>query len=195
MMIIGGGSFSPRLRRWSRDQSGLETDLGVHQLGHRAPRLDAIDGNVSRSTPGIFAVTVRCSVVMEKPSPSFSMTTSDLLSTCSGTKFGHSEHSDKRHREARGVRCAEQLFGVSAWLLTVTSEEAIGLVFQRAALGRDRPLPSRKRPFHLVDPKRLMALLLSLFVRAPAGGCLWASGLLSGGLEDCLATRVACCNS
>ena len=37
--------------------------------------------------PGIFAVTVRWTEVMEKPSPSLSMTTSDLLSTCSGTKF------------------------------------------------------------------------------------------------------------
>jgi len=37
--------------------------------------------------PGIFAVTVRWTEVMEKPSPSFSMTTSDLLSTCSGTKL------------------------------------------------------------------------------------------------------------
>ena len=37
--------------------------------------------------PGIFAVTVRCTEVIEKPSPSFSMVISDLLSTCSGTKF------------------------------------------------------------------------------------------------------------
>jgi hypothetical protein len=37
--------------------------------------------------PGIFAVTVRWTEVMEKPSPSFSMTKSDLLSTCSGTKL------------------------------------------------------------------------------------------------------------
>jgi hypothetical protein len=36
--------------------------------------------------PGIFAVTVRWTEVMEKPSPSLSMTSSDLLSTYSGTK-------------------------------------------------------------------------------------------------------------
>jgi hypothetical protein len=53
--------------------------------GHHAFAFDAIDWNVSRSMPGIFAVTV--DRANGKASPSFSMTTSDLLSTCSGTKF------------------------------------------------------------------------------------------------------------
>jgi hypothetical protein len=43
----------------------------------------AIDWNAAWSMPGIFAVTVRWTEEIEKPSPSFSMTTSDLLSTCS----------------------------------------------------------------------------------------------------------------
>jgi hypothetical protein len=37
--------------------------------------------------PGIFAATVRWTEVMEKPSPSFSMTISDLLANFSGTNF------------------------------------------------------------------------------------------------------------
>lgn len=57
------------------------------ETGHHAFAFDAIDWNVSRSMPDIFAVTVRWTEVMEKPSSSFSMTTSDLLSTCSGAKF------------------------------------------------------------------------------------------------------------
>jgi Protein of unknown function (DUF2798) len=35
----------------------------------------------------LIAATVRWTEVMEKPSPSLSMTTSDLLANCSGTKF------------------------------------------------------------------------------------------------------------
>ena len=57
------------------------------ETGQPAFAFAAIDRNVSWSMPGIFAVTVRWTEVMEKPSPSFSMTTSDLLSTRSGTKF------------------------------------------------------------------------------------------------------------
>jgi len=57
------------------------------ETGQPAFAFAAIDWNAAWSMPGIFAVTVRWTEVMEKPSPSLSMTTSDLLSTCSGTKF------------------------------------------------------------------------------------------------------------
>jgi hypothetical protein len=57
------------------------------ETGQPAFAFAAIDWNVSWSMLGIFAATVRCTEVMEKPSPSFSMTTSDLLANCSGTNF------------------------------------------------------------------------------------------------------------
>jgi hypothetical protein len=57
------------------------------ETGQPAFAFAAIDWNVSWSMPGIFAVTMRWTEVMEKPSPSFSMTTSDLLAYCSGTNF------------------------------------------------------------------------------------------------------------
>ena len=54
-------------------------------MGQPAFAFAAIDWNVAWSMLGIFAVTVRWTEVMEKPSPSLSMTASDLLSICSGT--------------------------------------------------------------------------------------------------------------
>jgi hypothetical protein len=57
------------------------------ETGQPAFAFAAIDWNVASSMPGIVATAVRCTEVMEKPSPSFSMTTSDLLSSYSGTKF------------------------------------------------------------------------------------------------------------
>lgn len=56
------------------------------ETGHHAFAFDAIDWNVVWSMPGIFAETVRWTEVIEKPSLSGSITTSDLLFTCSGTK-------------------------------------------------------------------------------------------------------------
>src|ERR1700675_2765209 len=35
---------------------------------------------------------------------------------------------------------AQQFFRVRTWLLAVAAEEGVGIAFQRAALGRDRPL-------------------------------------------------------
>src|ERR1700752_4224196 len=35
---------------------------------------------------------------------------------------------------------AQQFFRVRTWLLAVAAEEGVGMAFQRAALGRDRPL-------------------------------------------------------
>jgi hypothetical protein len=55
------------------------------EMGQPAFAFAAIDWNVAWSMLGIFAVTVRWTEVMEKPSPSLSMTASDLLSICSGT--------------------------------------------------------------------------------------------------------------
>jgi signal transduction histidine kinase len=68
-----------------RTERGLEADLHLDQLGNRAAGL-CLCCDLSRSVPDIFAATVRWTEVMEKPSPSLSMTTSDLLSTCSGMK-------------------------------------------------------------------------------------------------------------
>ena len=106
--------------------------------GHHAFALDAIDWNVARSMSGIFAVTVRLTEVMEKRSPSFSMTTSDLLSTCSGTKFAIS--SILTNDMVKHAACAAPSSSSGLVPGTVTSEEAVGIFFQRAALGRDRPL-------------------------------------------------------
>src|SRR5271170_4223169 len=57
------------------------------ETGQPAFACVAIDWNVALSMPGILATTVRCTDVIENPSPSLSMTTSDLLSSCSGTNF------------------------------------------------------------------------------------------------------------
>jgi len=52
-------------------ESGKEANLDLHQLetGQPAFAFAAIDWNAAWSMPGIFAVTVRWTEVMEKPSP------------------------------------------------------------------------------------------------------------------------------
>jgi hypothetical protein len=50
------------------------------ETGHPDFAFIAMDWNVLSSIPGIFAMTERCTDVMVNPSPSLSMTTSDLLS-------------------------------------------------------------------------------------------------------------------
>ena len=50
------------------------------ETGHPAFAFIAMDWNLPSSMPGIFAATDRCTDVMANPSPSLSMTTSDLLS-------------------------------------------------------------------------------------------------------------------
>ena len=57
------------------------------ETGQAAFACIAIDWNVALSMPGILAMTVRRTGVMENPSPSLSMTTSDLLSNYSGINF------------------------------------------------------------------------------------------------------------
>jgi hypothetical protein len=69
----------------SRDQSGLETNLGVHQLGDGAPRFCLRRNRLERIA--VNAWYLRRDRGDGKAVPILSMTTSDLLSTCSGTKF------------------------------------------------------------------------------------------------------------
>ena len=57
------------------------------ETGHPVFAFIAMDWNVASSIPGIFATMERYTEVMAKPSRSLSMTTSDLLSNCSGTRF------------------------------------------------------------------------------------------------------------
>jgi len=69
------------------------------ETGHHAFAFEAIDWNVSGSMPGIFTVTVRWSEVMEKPSPSFSMTTT-------GNEFGEPVALRSRVRKIQSARDA-----------------------------------------------------------------------------------------
>jgi hypothetical protein len=51
---------------------------------------------------------------------------------------GLPENKRQRHGEARGMRRADELFKVAAGLALEAAAEAIGIVLERAALGRDR---------------------------------------------------------
>src|ERR1700733_5955087 len=82
--VIGGASL--RLYGARVAAKPISTFISL-ESGQPAFAFAAIDWNAAWSMPGIFAVTVRWTEVMEKPSPALSRTTSDLLSTCSGTKF------------------------------------------------------------------------------------------------------------
>ena len=70
--------------------------LVFEQLRHRAAGLGlaASSSNVALSAPGIFALSVRCTEVMAKPSPCFSSVTSALVSICSAVSLASPRISD-----------------------------------------------------------------------------------------------------
>ena len=55
--------------------------------------------------------------------------------------------------------------GLVPGVLAITAEERVGMVRHRLALGRTAPLPSRRLPLQVADPKRFMvfASLLAEF--------------------------------
>jgi hypothetical protein len=75
-----------------------------------------------------------------EPSPSLSMTTSDLLSNCSGSRCAIPSIRTNDIGKTGGVSCAKQLFRIRVGLFAGTAEEGIGVAVHRVALGRDRAL-------------------------------------------------------
>ena len=57
-----------------------------------------------------------------------------------GGELGLAQDQRQRHGETGGVRRADQLFRVGAGLALEAAGEAVGIIIQRAALGRDRAL-------------------------------------------------------
>src|ERR1700682_4657257 len=57
-----------------------------------------------------------------------------------GGELGFTEDQRQRHGETGGMRRPDQLFRVRARLALETAGEAVGIILQRAALGRDRAL-------------------------------------------------------
>ena len=142
------GAKPPDLSKRSMNKTPQETSLASKlmfvfmsfETGHPVFAFIAMDWNVASSIPGIFATMERCTEVMANPSPSLSMTTADLLSNCSGTRFAIPSIRTKRHSKTRSVGCAEQLLGICARLFAVAAEEGVGIAVQRMALGRNRAL-------------------------------------------------------
>src|SRR5438132_13316267 len=54
-----------------------------------------------------------------------------------GSELGLAEYERQRHRKASGMGRADELFGIGAGLALEAAAEAIGIVLERAALGRD----------------------------------------------------------
>src|SRR6266699_6197578 len=54
-----------------------------------------------------------------------------------GGQLGLAENERQSHREAAGMRRADELFGLDAGLALEAAAEAVGIVLERAALGRD----------------------------------------------------------
>ena len=54
-----------------------------------------------------------------------------------GGELGFSQNQRQRHGEAGGVRGADQFFRIGAGLAFEAAREAIGVIVERAALGRD----------------------------------------------------------
>ena len=110
------------------------------ETGHPAFAFIAMDWNLASSITGIFAATERCTDVMANPSPFLSMTTSDLLSNCSGSRCTIPSIRTNDIGKTGGVSCAKQLFRIRVGLFAGTAEEGIGVAVHRVALGRDRAL-------------------------------------------------------
>jgi hypothetical protein len=51
----------------------------------------------------------------------------------------------------------KQFLRIGARLFTVAAEERVGMVFQRLSVETD-PLPSRRLPFQVADPRRFIVL-------------------------------------
>src|ERR1700730_13598469 len=87
-MLLGDARRLLQLQEAGPPRLTAPADLHLDQLGNRAACLCLRCDRLKRVLVNAryLRSTVRWTEVMEKPSPSLSMTTSDLLSTCSGTK-------------------------------------------------------------------------------------------------------------
>ena len=129
-----------RLCNQSSVASSVILVLSSFDTGQPALAMPASSSNFALSAPGIFAVRVRCTEVMAKPSPCFSSVTSALVSICSAVSLASPRISDSAMVKQAAVRGADQLFRIRARLALEAAGEAVGIILQRAALGRDRAL-------------------------------------------------------
>jgi len=78
----------------SRDGSSVILVFSNFDTGQPALAMPASSSNFVLSAPGIFAVSVRCTDVMAKPSPCFSSVTSALVSICSAVSLASPRIND-----------------------------------------------------------------------------------------------------
>ena len=120
--------------------------------GQPAFALPASSSNFAWSAPGIFAFNVRCTDGDGKPVALLFQRDVGLGFHLLGGELGFAQDQRQRHGEAGGMRGADQFFRVGAGLAFEAAGEAVGVIVQRAALGRDRALAVLDAALPFGDP-------------------------------------------
>src|SRR3974390_2855335 len=127
---------------YSADELCIQGDVGLQQLGNRATSLGLVGKLVE-----LGLIRTRYLGLQVQMHGGDGEPVRDLLeSNLSGclhpfrSEFGLAQYERQRHREAAGVGRADEFFWVGARLALETAAEAVRIVLQRTALGRDRAL-------------------------------------------------------